>query len=89
MFALSNIEYPAYIVVYGPSKHYISTYNRSEYDEYFTSEVCYSEGAARRLFEGYQGREQDLKVYAIPKPIKVIDVASGYNEYEQESFSAF
>jgi hypothetical protein len=87
MFNFDTIQYPAFIVVYGESKHYISTYNRSEYDEHFASEVCYSAEAARLLLNGYQGNPAHLKVYVVPHPPEVLQLnANGgaTQEYSKE-----
>lgn len=70
-FDLTSIEYPAFVVVYGSSKHHISTYNRSEYEEHFACDVCRSPDDAKRLLDGYPGHDSDLKIYAVPHPTTV------------------
>lgn len=73
---LNAIQYPAFVVVYGPSKHYISTYNRSEYDEHFACDLCRNVDEAKRLLEGYPGPGDSLKVYVATKPDAVGEVLS-------------
>lgn len=86
-FDFKSIEYPAFIVVYGPSKSGITTYNRSTYDERFACDVCVNSEDALRLMEGYPGRAADCKVYVVPNPQKVQKLYSNgpSTEYESES----
>lgn len=75
-FNFDNIQYPAFIVVYGPSKNWITTYNRSEYSELFASDTCYNAESAKRLIAGYQGRNSDLQVIAASLPQKVCQLSA-------------
>lgn len=75
-FDFSSIIYPAFVVVYGPSKSGITMYNRSEYGEMFASDVCRDAAAAERLCEGYQGRMDQLRVYVATKPMTVHELLS-------------
>lgn len=87
-FNFDCFEYPAFVVVYGPSKHSITMYNRSEYDEQFACDVCNDADSARKLIEGYPGRVADMTIYVVPCPQKVHQALFGgqlTTEYEVES----
>lgn len=75
-FDFNSIEYPAFVVVYGRSKHGITSHNRTEYEEHFACNVCETAEAAKILLEGYPGHESGLTVYAVPRPQKVVEVLS-------------
>jgi len=83
-FALDQIDYPAFVVVSGRSRSSITMYNRSEYPEHFACDVCQSADDAARLLDGYGGRVDDLDVYAVPSPMKVLRVNrdSAYADYD-------
>jgi hypothetical protein len=91
MFDFSKLEYPAFIIVYGASKHYISMYNRNEYDEQFSCGMCKSSDEANRLLEGYPGHLSDVKIYAVPNPKKILQLYLHGEigiEYEVEEISS-
>lgn len=85
MYDLNSIQYPAYIVVHGDSKHYISSHNRAEWDEHFAEGICYNVDQAKRMMDGYQGWQDHLKIIAVPLPNKIIRLysdGSTSTEYE-------
>lgn len=71
---LYEVNFPAHLFVYGPSKNTITMYNRSEYGEVFGESWCQTEDEANDFINslGYQGREEDLKIWAINTVVKEI-----------------
>ena len=64
-----QIEYPAFIVVYGPSKEDVSFVN--SYPETCKSQMCFSEKEADSLVEQYNCQPGDLEIYVVPRPNKM------------------
>lgn len=79
----AEIQYPAFVVVYGRPKHYISSHNRQEYEAHFACDVVYSAEEAKRLTEGYQGHPSGLNVYFVPHPNKVCTLTENQGTYAQ------
>lgn len=75
-FDFQAVQYPAFVVVYGRSKHYISSHNRSEYDEQFACDYCLNADQAMRLVDGYPGHPSGLSVYVASHPTFVGEVLS-------------
>lgn len=83
VFDMEAVEYPAFVVVYGSEKDGITSHNRHTYGSHFACDFCRNAEDARRLFEGYEGRLQECKVYVVPSPSKIQQVGSAgpWNEY--------
>lgn len=80
---LESIQFPVFAIVFGPSKDYISRYNRTTHSELFSCDICHKEEDIDRLTEGYEGPISDLEIYIVPNPSKVIKCFGTMDDYEE------
>lgn len=71
---LKDIRYPAFFIIYGPGKDYITKYNRSEYADYYYTEMVDDKERALQIIKDahkqYHGPSSSLKVRVVSNKIE-------------------